>query len=106
MPYRYSDLSSLVNIVNKDMPNITGWSTSSKINVNARKYIAMLFHHRQKIINSDDNMVRIHNTVHFSISTNFICIHIDNDLTLNAHIKHINKNISKGVGVLLRLRIE
>ena len=59
------------------------------------------------IINTDDNLIRINNTtVPFSISTKFLGMNIDNNLAWNAHIKHINTETSKGVGVLSRLRNE
>ena len=67
----------------------------------------MIFHPRQKIINTDDNMKKVNNTtVPFSISTKFWGMYIDNNLTWNAHTKHINKFYSKGVGVRSRLRNE
>ena len=56
----------------------------------------LYFSSRQKIINTDDNMITINNTtVPFSISTKFFGIHIDNNLTWNAHIRHIDKNYPK-----------
>ena len=62
---------------------------------------------RHKIINTDDNMIKINNAaVPFSISTMSLRMYIDNNLTLNAHTKHVNKFFSKGVGVLSRLRNE
>ena len=73
----------------------------------------MLLQPRQKIIKGDNNKIKINNTtVPFSISTKFFGDHIDNNLTSNAHIKHIdNKHIKhiniflRGLGVLVRLRI-
>ena len=89
--YTDSDLNSLVNIVNQEMPNITELFASNKLNVNVSKSTAMLFHRRQKITNTDDNMIKINNTtVPFYISTKFLDMYIDNNLTLNAHTKHIN----------------
>ena len=89
------------------MQKITEWFTSNKLIVNVDKSTAMLLHPCQKIVNSNDNIVKIYNTtVPFSISTMFFGIHIGNNWTWNAHIKHINKNISKVVGVVFCLRIE
>ena len=66
------------------MQNITEWSASNKSNVN--KCTAMPFHPHQKIINTDDKMIKINNiTVPFSISTKLSDIYIDNNLTWNAH---------------------
>ena len=45
-------------------------------------------------------MIKINNTtVPFSISTKFFGMYIDNNLTWNAHTKHINKKLSNGEGV-------
>ena len=78
------------------MPTITEWFASNKLNLNASKSTAMIFHPCQKIIHTDDNMIKINNaTVSFSISTKFLGIHIGNNLTWNSHIKHIDKNYPK-----------
>ena len=56
----------------------------------------MLFHPRQKIRNSDDNMIKINNTtVSFSISTKFFGMNIDDNITWNAHTEHQVKKIQK-----------
>ena len=70
------------------MPKNTEWFASNKLNVNATKSTAMLFHPHQIMINSNDNMIKINNTtLHFSIFTKFLGMNIDNDLTWNAHTK-------------------
>ena len=97
--HRNSDLNSLVNVVKQEFPKITEWLASNKLKVNANKSASMPFHPRQKIINTDDIIKIINTTVPFSISTIFLGIHIDYNLTLNVHIKHINTTISKYVGV-------
>ena len=62
----------------------------------------MLFQTRQKSISIDDNLIVIDgNTNHFT--TKFLGININNNLTSKAHINYISTEISKGVGVLLRL---
>ena len=77
--HRDSDLNSLVNVVNKEMPNINEWFASNKLNVDVNKSTAMLFHSRQKIINTDD-IIKINNTTDaFSISTKFLGMYIDNN---------------------------
>ena len=67
----------------------------------------MLFHTRQKRVNIDENSIVIDgNIIHFTTNTKFMGININNNLTWKAHINHIKKKISKGVGVLLRLSKE
>ena len=105
--YRDSDLNSVVSIVNQEMQKITEWFASNKLNVDVDKSVAMLFNPCQKIINTDDNTIKINSaTVPFSISTKFFDMYIDNNFSWNAHTKHINKKNSNGVGVLSRLRNE
>ena len=100
MSYRDSDQNSLVDIVKHEMPKITEWFASNKLNVNVNKNTAMLFNPRQKNINTDDNMIKINKaTVLFSNSTMSLGMNIDNNLTWKAHTKHINIKISNGVGV-------
>ena len=68
------------------MQKITEWLASNKLNVNVNKNTAMLLHPRQKITNTDDNMIKINNTtVPFSVSTKFLGMYIDNNLAWNAH---------------------
>ena len=87
-------MNSLVNIVNQEMPIITEWLASNKLNVNVGKSTAMLFHSRPKIINTVDKLIKINNTtLPFSISTKFLDMYIDNNLTWNAHTKQVDKKI-------------
>ena len=93
--YRDSDLNSLVNVVNQEMQKNNEWFASNKLNINVGKITAMLFHPCQTIIYTDDNMIKInYTTVPFSIFTKLLGICIDNDLTWNAHIKHVNKKFN------------
>ena len=67
----------------------------------------MLFHPRQKIMNTDDNMIKINNyAVPLYVSTKYLGMYIDNNFTWIARTKHINKFFYKGVGVLSCLRNE
>ena len=62
----------------------------------------LFFSSRQKIMNTDVKNKNKKAIASFSISAKFLGMHIDNDLTLNVHTKHINTTISKGVGVYSR----
>ena len=52
--HRDSDLNSLVNIANQEMPKITEWFTPHKLNIDVSKNTAIFFHPCQKIINTND----------------------------------------------------
>ena len=90
-----------------EVPKTLECLKSNKLHINEIGTIAMLFHTRQKRVNIDENSILIDgNIIHFTTSTKFLVINIDNNLTWKAHINYISKKISKGVGVLLRLSKE
>ena len=77
------------------------------LHININKTVAMLFHTKQKRVNIDENLIVIDGKIiPFTTNTKFLGINIDNNLIRKAHINHITKKISKGVGVLLRLSKE
>ena len=72
------------------MPKNAVWFASNILDINVNKSIAMLFYPLHRIINTDNNMIKIIITAFpFSISTYFLGIYIDNNLTWNAH--RVNK---------------
>ena len=88
--YENSDTKTILKTINMEMPKIIEWSKlikSNKLHINVDKTVAMLFHTRQKRVNIDENSIVIDgNVILFTISTKFLGINIDNNLTWKAHI--------------------
>ena len=66
----------------------------------------MFFHSRQRTIKLDDNLVKINGDIIPFSHANFFFITIDNHFEWKVHINNISTEISKGVGILLRLTKE
>ena len=104
IPNEKSDTMTIIKTINMEMPLIMEKSRSNKLHINQNKTGAMLFHTRQQIVNIDENSIAIDgNTISFTTNAKFRGINIDNNLTWIAHINYVITEISKGVGVLLRL---
>ena len=105
--FENSDTKTTIKTINMEMRKIIVWLKSNKLHINVNKTVSLLFHTRQKRVNIYINSIVIDDNI-IPITTNTKClgINIDNNLTWKAHINYITKKISKGVGVLLRLRKE
>ena len=97
----------MIITINMEIPKIVEWVKSNKLRIKVNKTVAMLFHTRQERVNIDENSIVIDgNIIPFTTNTEFLGINIDNNLTWKAHTNYIATEISKWVGLLLRLSKE
>ena len=105
--YENSDTKAIAKIINMEMPRNMEWLKSNKLHIDVNKSVAMLFHTRQRRVNTDENSIVIDgNIIPFTTNAKFLGINIDNNLTWKAHMNYITAKISKGVGLLLHLSKE
>ena len=105
--YSAPDINSLIAHLNSELPNIITWFHSNKLHLNANKSTAILFRPQQKHINISDFHIKLGpSCLPFSNSTKFLGVIIDEHLSWNYHTNTICNKISKGIGILRRLRCE
>ena len=102
-----SDIRSLVNTLNSEMPKVITWFKSNKLHLNANKSVAILFHTHQNRINTSGFHIVIDNkNIPFSESTKFLGVIIDNHLSWSNHVSYVCDKISKGIGIICRLKYQ
>ena len=86
--YENSDTKTIIKTIYMEMPKIIEWIKENKLHIN--KTVAILFHTRQKRVNTDENSILIDgNIIPFTTNTKFLGINIDNNHTWKAHINYI-----------------
>ena len=90
----------LENIVCKELCKFHDWFSANKLSLNIDKTNFMAF-------NSSDHAFDIRmngKSVNRVENTKFLGVYIDSRLTWNLHIHHICKQISKGIGIMSKLK--
>ena len=105
--YFHTDIISQFGLINNELKEICNRFKANKLSVNASKTNYMLLGTSHKTqLNHDNihtildktNLERVH-------KTKFLGVTIDENLTWKNHIDNISKNISKGVGIINKLKL-
>jgi len=103
--YSHKNIDSQYGIINEELKKVSNWFKVNKLSVNATKTNFMLLGTYQKtncvhdgnIILNDIKLERVK-------QTKFLGIQIDENLTWKNQIDNISKNISRGIGILYKLK--
>ena len=94
--------SSLTNTVNNELNSINNWLLSNKLCLNVEKTKYMIFYLKNKpsdlhisIANASIGRTEVHK---------FLGVHIDEKLTFGIHISKLCAKISRGIGILRKLK--
>ena len=86
--YNSSDIFTLINDINNELDKLYSWCKSNKLNLNAKKTVAIIFHPHNKNVDVSNKHVTINNTsIPFSHSTNFLGILIDDHPAYQQNIR-------------------
>ena len=92
--------AELENVVCKELCKFHKWFTANKLSLNIDKTNFMVFSSSKYVFNINMNgepVVRVENT-------KFLGVYIDSRLTWKEHIHYISKQISKGIGIMSKLK--
>ena len=93
-----SNLNTTLNTLKDEFTKVLDWLLANKLIINLQKTHIMLFTNRAR---PDSISLNINNNVITEKSeTKFLGVIVDNQLSWNAHIKHISNKISKSVAIL------
>ena len=97
------NIDNLIQTVNHEIEKVFDWLSVNKLSLNIQKTHYMIFHSRKNIkINFD---VLINNEIINKVEcTKFLGVLIDSKLTWCNHISYLKRKISKGIGILCKLR--
>ena len=97
-----SNLNTTLNTLKEEFKKVLDWLLANKLIINLQKTHIMLFTNRARpasiSLNIDTNVITEKS------ETKFLGVIVDNQLSWNAHIKHISNKISKSVAILWLLR--
>ena len=99
------NLDLLSNNINLELNLVYEWLCLNKLSLNVKKTKYMLFHNRQRNIDSVIPSLHINN--HFIDRVkdfNFLGITIDQHMSWDAHLNKISSKISRTIGILSRLK--
>ena len=104
--YSHEDLVSNINVVNNELKEVTNWFKANRLSVNAKKTNYMLLGARQRNSRDDDKiMIKLDDTsLERVLTTKFLGVTIDENLTWKNHIDGVTKTISRNIGVINKLK--
>ena len=104
--YSHSDIISKFDMINSELQEVTNWFKANKLSVNASKTNYMLLGTNHKLSRLDENASIILDNTHLKRvnDTKFLGVTIDENLNWTNHIETISKNISRGVGIINKLK--
>ena len=87
----------------KELSYVIDWVNANKVTINVEKSNLVLFRSTKKVSGNPKHKNQRGTNARKGIHK-YLRILIDNKLSWNCHIKHINLKISKGIGILTKLR--
>ena len=83
---------------------MTDWLNANKLTLNVEKSNLVLFRSTKKPLETLNIKIK-GEQIQDTDYTKYLGILTDNKLSWNCHIKHVNLKISKGIGILTKLRM-
>ena len=97
------NIQEIENIYKKELSAVAEWLNANKLTLNVKKSNLILFRNNKKP--AENLKIKIKGgQIEEKEFTKYLGLLIDNKLTWNYHIKHANLKISKGTGILTKLR--
>ena len=105
--YSHKNINSKIDVVNKELCEVTNWFKANKLSVNATKTNFMILGtpYMTSTKTREDLNVSLDNTVLKRVKVaKFLGVLIDECLTWKNHIDCISKTISRNIGVMNKLK--
>ena len=108
--YANSNLKSLESVVNEELRKVCEWLNTNKLSLNTSKSNFVIFHPFQRkpdynvTLKMYDNDLKILTSLERKHYVKYLGVLIDSHLSWRYHIEYISSKISKGVGIIARLR--
>ena len=103
------DLNKLEVVVNEELLKLCEWLNSNKLSLNESKSNFVIFHPYQRKLNREVNLKILDNdselvSLERKTYVKYLGVLIDGNLSWKHHINYISTKISKGIGIIARLR--
>ena len=102
--YAHKNLRSLEEHLNQQLINIHNWLCANKLSFNVDKSHFVIFHPVQKVVDYTINLSINNKDLVEKKSYKYLGVIIDSNLNWKEHVNELCKKISRGIGILLKLR--
>ena len=102
--YSHKCLNTLVNTLNSELAKISTWFKCNKLSLNIDKTCFINFNTSQSQLIIPNNIIIDNIPLTEKKSTKFLGVTIDSNLNWNDHTNNLLTSISKGIGILRRLK--
>lgn len=99
-----SNLQHLENKINSEFYNVSQWLNANKLSLNIEKTNFVLFHPPQKKIRYHLKLSTGTHSIKQEKSAKYLGVIIDNNLSWKQYIHELCKKISRGIGIISKLR--
>ena len=101
----HKNVHTLISLVNPEISKIVSWFQNNKLHLNYEKTKFILFRSKNRRVPPNLDSICIHNTPLQGVkSISFLGVTIDEFLSWKAHVKNVTLKVSRGVGILSKLR--
>ena len=97
----HNNLDALINILNKELDKVLNWLKINKLSLNVKKTLFILFYNKKRLIYTRINLKM--EEIEQVLSTKFIGVIINENVTWSDHIHVLLDKISKNLGVIRKL---
>ena len=99
-----SNLSYVIDIVNREVCSVVNWLNSNKMSLNIDKTHFMIFKPKRKKIDDSFDIVVNGSKIDKVKSTKFLGVIIDSELSWKPHVDAICSKIAKNIGIMTKAR--
>lgn len=106
LTFASNNIDDIESYLNQDLANVNEWLIANRLTLNHTKTEFMLMGSRQRLctFQSTPNLAINGAPIKQVPQTKSLGLHIDENLSWNAHIKELTKKIASGIGALKRVR--
>ena len=102
--YSHRDLDHLEQSVNQELKKINTWLCVNKLSLNIAKSHFVIFRPYQKKVNSQIKFEIEGKLINECKSVKYLGVLLDCNLNWKEHIQQITKKVSRGIGVICKMR--
>ena len=102
--YAGKDPDEMIKTMNNELKKLLVWLKANKLCLNVKKTHYMFFSPPHKCVNSSTKLIIEGEIINQVSETKFLGVIVDSKLSWANHINYISKKISKGIGILNKVR--
>ena len=102
--FSHKSLQVIEQTYNAELFKVSQWLISNKLSLNVSKSVMIIFNTKQKKTTHKINIKINNEQIQEKEYTKYLGILIDKHLNWSQHIHHVNLKLSRGIGILAKLR--